>query len=434
MLELERTSRGTEELLKGLAVAIGAEMQQAIGRLGSEIKDAVSSATAEGHGPLMEKSAELLSCALTSELVKLKEQIGNMSDRFSDRFNGASDGLMKSVQSFQPTVEALSGAVGATQRTVAEAVEKLNAHETVMQEMVGAATNIRKASEAFGAMNNTLTLSATRNEDASKAQLSAAQSNARVAEQFGEIGKDLPGIQETLRDAAVVIGSLGSPIRDLQTLLAGQPELQRQIETARATSESERSQMLLTMSGDLAEKVGRAANQFAEVGALADKLTDSANSLKAASTELAGFGQKVLEASKEQHDASQASRSAALSGERAATALEPLPKAIGALVGGLTSAGESVRTGAEAAKDSYRELILLQKQWFEGAELGLNAMKDRLQNLLKAYGDQVEGQTRNLMTQWTEEVAQCLQSYETQVAELQGGLDELQAAISKLRK
>jgi phage tail tape-measure protein len=61
-------------------------------------------------------------------------------------------------------------------------------------------------------------------------------------------------------------------------------------------------------------------------------------------------------------------------------------------------------------------------------------MKDRLQNLLQAYGEQVEGQTRNLMKQWTEEVAECLQSYETQVSELQGGLDELQSAISKLRK
>jgi hypothetical protein len=61
-------------------------------------------------------------------------------------------------------------------------------------------------------------------------------------------------------------------------------------------------------------------------------------------------------------------------------------------------------------------------------------MKDRLQTLLKAYGDQVEGQTRNLMKQWTEEVAGCLQSYETQVSELQGGLDELQSAISKLSK
>jgi hypothetical protein len=79
-------------------------------------------------------------------------------------------------------------------------------------------------------------------------------------------------------------------------------------------------------------------------------------------------------------------------------------------------------------------LIELQKQWFAGAELGLNGMKDRLQTLLKAYGDQVEGQTRNLMKQWTEEVAGCLQSYETQVSELQGGLDELQSAISKLSK
>jgi hypothetical protein len=78
-------------------------------------------------------------------------------------------------------------------------------------------------------------------------------------------------------------------------------------------------------------------------------------------------------------------------------------------------------------------LIDLQKQWFAGAELGLNGIKDRLQHLLKAYGDQVEGQTRNLMKQWSEEVAKCLEAYETQVAELNGGIDELQFAITKLR-
>jgi methyl-accepting chemotaxis protein len=434
LAEMERTSRGTEDLLKGLAVAIGAEMQTAIGRLGTEIKDAVSSATAEGHGPLMEKSSELLSSAITMELVKLKEQIGSMADKFSEGFNGASDGLMKSVQGFQPTVEALSGAVGDAQRTVTNAVEKLNAHESVMQDMAGAATNIRQAAEAFGTMNETLNLSASRNEDASKAQLSAAQSNERVAEQFGRIGEGLPKISETVEAAARVIGSLGSPIAELQALLAGQPEMQRQLDTARATSESERSQLLLAMSGDLAEKVGRAAQQFAEVGALADKLTASALSLDQASNELAVFGQQVQQASKEQRDASEASRAAAASGERTAKALEPLPGAITALTSGLESAGASVRTGAETARDSYRELITLQKEWFAGAELGLNGMKDRLQSLLKAYGDQVEGQTSNLMRQWTEEVTKCLQSYETQVSELQGGLDELQSAISKLNK
>jgi hypothetical protein len=434
LADMGRTSRGTEDLLKGLAVAIGAEMQQAIGRLGAEIKDAVSTATAEGHGPLMAQSAELLSSALTTELGRLKVQIGSMSDQFSERFNGASDGLMQSVQSFQPTVEALSGAVGDVQRTVIDAVAKLNSHEAVMGEMTAAAVNIRQAAESFGSMNETLSLLAASNEEASKAQLYAAQSNERVAEQFGRIGEGLPKISETVEAAARVIGSLGTPIRDLQALLEGQPELQRQIDTARATSESERSQLLLSMAGNLAEKVGIAAQQFAEVGVLADKLTASATSLEGASSELAVFGQHVIQASKDQRDASEASRAAAASGERAAKAFEPLPGAITVLTGGLTSAGSSVRAGAESARDSYRELIELQKQWFAGAELGLNGMKDRLQTLLKAYGDQVEGQTRNLMKQWTEEVAGCLQSYETQVSELQGGLDELQSAISKLSK
>jgi methyl-accepting chemotaxis protein len=434
MSELERTSRETEYHLKHLAVAIGAEMQQAIGRLGAEIKNAVSNATAEGHGPLMQQSAEMLSSALTAELGKLKEQIGSMSEQFSERFNGASDGLMKSVQSFQPAVQALSGVVGDAQRAVVDAVGKLNAHETVMKEMVEATANIRQSAEAFGAMKETLTSSATRNEDAARAQLSAAQANERVAEQFGKIGEGLPEIRQTLEDAARVIGSLGSPIAELQALLAGQPELQRQMDNARSTSESERSQMILAMSGNLAEKVGLAAQQFSEVGALADKLTASAESLSEASEKLSTFGQQVVQASKDQREASEASRAAALSGERTAKAYEPLPNAITALTDGLATAGESVRTGAESARDSYRELIVLQKMWFDGAELGLNGMKDRLQSLIKAYGEQVDGQTRNLMKQWTEEVAECLKSYDAQVSGLQDGLEDLQDTLSKLRK
>jgi prefoldin subunit 5 len=195
-----------------------------------------------------------------------------------------------------------------------------------------------------------------------------------------------------------------------------------------------RDEALIRQTGDLAAKVEAAAAQFAKVEGLAEKLAASATSLDQASNELAVFGQQVQQASKEQRDASEASRAAAVSGERTAKALEPLPDAIIALTSGLESAGSSVRTGAEAARDSYRELIVLQKEWFAGAEIGLNGMKDRLQNLLRAYGDQVEGQTSNLMRQWTEEVTKCLQSYETQVSELQGGLDELQSAINKLRK
>ena len=431
MSELERSSRGTEDLLKGLAVAIGAEMQQAIGRLGAEIKDAVSNATAEGHAPLMERSAELLSSALTAELSHLKEQIEAMGTRFAEGFNGASNGLLKSVQDFQPVVVELSGMVGDARTTVASAVSKLNAHEAVAEKMTEAAANIRAAAEIFGAMNETLALSSARNEEAATAQLTAAQTNEQVAHEFARVSETLPAVNEMLSAAASVIGSLGAPLVELRTLLEQQPELQRQHETTRATSESERSQVLLSMAGNLAEKVGQAAQQFAEIGALADKLSTSAESLDSASNELAVFGQQVIEASKQQRDAAEASRAAAASGERAAKAFEPLPGTINALTGGLAAAGNSVRGGAESAREAYETLIEFQQQWFAGAELGLNAMKDRLQTLLQSYGDQVEGQTRNLMGQWTKTVAECLQSYESQVATLQGDLDELLGAIQR---
>ena len=156
--------------------------------------------------------------------------------------------------------------------------------------------------------------------------------------------------------------------------------------------------------------------------------------MEGASSELKVFGQQVLQASKEQRDASEASRAAAASGERTAKAFEPLPGAITALTSGLTSAGTSIRVGAEAARDSYRELIVLQKQWFAGAELGLNAMKDRLQTVINSYGGQIEGQTSNLMKEWTEAVKKCLDSYSSQLDEIHGGFEELQSAINKLRK
>lgn len=432
MADMERASRGTEEILKGLAVAIGDQMQKAIGRLGNEIKEAVANATSEGQGPLMEKSAELLANAITLELGNLKEQIGVMSEQFSSKFSGASEELMKSVQSFEPTIKTLSETVGLAQQSVVIAVNKLTSHEKVMEKMATAATEIRQAAESFATMNDTLRLSATQNEEAAKSQLLAAEANKQVAEKFSHVGDRLPEIRETLEDAARVIASISGPIVDLKTYLEKLPDSQKSFEDKRAISEDERNRQLLIMTGNLAEKVGKAAEQFSNIGSLAEKLNTAATSLDVASNGLATFGNNVFKSSEAQRAASEASHAAALSGERTAKALEPLPEAITGLTTGLQSAGASVRTGAEAARDSYRELITLQKHWFSGAELGLNGMKDRLQSILKAYGDQVEGQTQKLMHQWTNEVATCLRTYETQVEQLQGNLEEIQAVLSRL--
>lgn len=433
MAELERTSRGTEEILKDLAVAIGDEMQKAIGRLGNEIKKAVEKATSEGQGPLVEKSAELLSNALTAELVNLKNQINDMADQFSRQFSGASSELMTSISQFEPTVKTLTTTVEAAQRTVIVAVQKLNAHEAVMEKMSSASVHIQQAADSFSTMNQTLENSAARNEAAAKAQLSAASSNESVAEKFDAIGAQLPFIQKTLKDAAEVIVSISGPISDLKTYLQQLPDEQKKELDNRNRFENERNQRMLVMTSDLAEKVGKAAEQFSKVGNLAEKLADSSVHLDGASKHLAVFGKQVMDASTSQKEASDASRAAALSGERAAKSLEPIPGALSGLTTALQTAGNNVKTGAEIARDSYRELTTFQNHWLKGAEHGLNAMKDRLHEIIKAYGQQIEGQTRNLMNQWTTEVTECLKTYQGQVDQIQEYLDQLPEDIDKLK-
>ena len=434
LLEMARSGLGSENLLKGLAVAIGEQMQVAIGRLGAEIKEAVATATAEGQGPLAAQAADMLSTALTAELLNLKKQIEKMGEMFSQTFSGASENLMQSIQSFQPSIEALSTTVSDAQRTVVIAVEKLNSHESVMKEMADAASNIQGAATSFGSMKESMETSALKNQEAAKAQSDASQANQRVAGEFQKIGEGLVEIKGTINEGAKVIGSLGGPIKELQALLESQPDLQRQIDSDRQTSEEKRNERILAMSAGLAEKVGEAAAQFAQVGQLAEQLASAAESLDDASSKLSEFGDQVSEASNDQLKASEMSRNAALASEKTAKALEPIPDSIEALSAGLVSAGESVRDGAEAAKESYAELINLQRQWFDGADKGLKIMKESLQQVFDTYGQQVQGQTGVLMKQWTEKVNECLQSYESQLSQMLGGVEEIQDAISKLKK
>jgi chromosome segregation ATPase len=434
MADLARSSRSSEGLLKGLALAIGDEMQKAIGRLGAEIKDAVVNATKEGQGPLAEQSAQLLSSAITAELGKLKETIDGMGQRFTDDFSAVSKELTQQVESFGPTVASLAQSVSSSHETVTNAVTKLNAHESVMASMGDASEKIKQAAESFASMNGTLETSASRNRDAAEAQNEAAKANQEVAAKFSAVGERLPEVRQTIEDAARVIGSLGGPIAELQTLLAKQPELQQQIEGQRAASEEERSTRLLTLSKDLAGTVGKAVEEFAKVGAIAQQLDKASSSLEEASNELAVFGQQVLQASQEQRAASEASRDAATASKETTDALKPLPAAFTEASSGLTLAGTSLRQGADSSAASYERLVELQRLWFQGTQTGLTALRDRVKEIIAAYGSQIEGQTQTLMKQWTTEVTECLKSYEAQVQTLEGSLEELQEAVSSIKR
>ena len=97
-------------------------------------------------------------------------------------------------------------------------------------------------------------------------------------------------------------------------------------------------------------------------------------------------------------------------------------------------AGTSLRQGADSAAASYERLVELQRLWFQGAQTGLTALRDRVQEIISAYGSQIEGQTQTLMKQWTTEVTECLKSYEAQVQSLEGNLEELQEAVSSIKR
>lgn len=432
LMSIEGSSIGTEEILKGLAVAIGNEMQKAIGRLGNEIKDAVATATSEGQDSLMEKSAELLSETVTRELQNLTNQINDMGDKFQTQFSSASGNLVQSVDSFQPTIEKLSQVVNVADQNVTNAVEKLNAHESVMDQMAKAAVEVKQAAKNFSNMKETFQISSDNNKKAADAQLSASDANIKVAEQFDVVSEKLPAVQETLDNAAIVITSFGDPIRELKDYLERFPASQEQIEKNRSASENERNNRLLEMTGELAEKVGVAAEQFAQVSSLADNLGQSATILNDVSNELATFGNNVLEASKVQKDSSAASLSAATAGERTANAFESITSKIDKLTIELDVAGEKMGEGASKSIGFYEKLIELQDKWYQGAELGLTAMKDRLNSIIQAYGQQIEGNTKNLMKQWTDEVTNCLRTYQSQVDQLQEELDALQETLTEL--
>jgi chromosome segregation ATPase len=357
-----------------------------------------------------------------------------MGQRFTDDFSAVSSELARQVQSFGPTVTSLAQSVASTEETVSNAMKKLNAHESVMSSMAEASDNIKQAAESFASMNSTLETSASRNKEAAEAQHAAANSNQEVATKFIAVGERLPEVRQTIEDAARVIGSLGGPIAELQTLLAKQPELQQQIEGQRSASEEERSTRLLTLSKDLAGTVGKAVEEFAKVGAIAKQLDKASTSLEEASNELAVFGQQVLQASQEQRAASEASRDAANASKQTTDMLKPLPAAFTETSSGLSLAGNSLRQGAESAALTYERLVELQRLWLKGADTGLTALRDRVKEIIASYGSQIEGQTQSLMNQWTGEVTECLKSYETQVQTLEGSLEELQEAISSIKR
>jgi hypothetical protein len=562
MIDLQRASVQTESILKGLAVAIGEEMQKAMNRLGSSITEAVKDSLGNNAQDLGKMGADLMSAALTEELGKLQNAVTGMADGFKSEFLGASTELNNTISGFDKLLGGVDATVKASSDALTQAVGRLSAHEDVVKHLDEGAARLKEAAMELSKMKDTFTLSAERNSEAASAQERAANVNEEVANKLQLVGEKLPDIQSSVTDGAKMIASLGQPLIDLKDLLGKTPEIfggqlnntisgfesvikgvdetvrssrdamtqaverltaheevmtqlkegsirlqeaaselssmrdtfmlsaQKNSEAAaaqekaatvneevaikfqlvgdrlpqvqeaisdgariiaslnqpmlalkdilattpqifgeqaeiQADRDERRSSLLLAQTEKLAATVAAAAKKFAQVEVLSANLGTSSENLERAGTSLASLASAIEQASVQHATAAKSSEKAALAGERAAEKLTPIPESLSGLSSTLNHAGGQIKLGAEAARDVYSQMLVHQKEWFKGIEVGLRGMKDRVQEILDAYGEKVEGNTRDHMVQWTKAVEDSLGKFAVQVQTLEGAINDL---------
>jgi methyl-accepting chemotaxis protein len=562
MIELQRASAETEGVLKGLAVAIGDEMQKAMNRLGSSITEAVKDSLGNNATALGDGAAKVMSAALTEELDRLRGAVTGMADGFKSEFLGASTELNTTILGFDKLLGGVDSTVKASSDAMKQAVERLSAHEEVVKHLDDGAARLKEAAveltslretftlsaqrnaeaataqeraatvnkevanklqlvgdklpevqasltdggrmiaslgqplldlkellgktpEVFGgqlnttlsgfetvikgvddtvrssrdamvqaverltaheevviqlkagsirlqeaanelsSMRDTFTLSAQKNSDAAAAQEKAAHVNESVANKFQLVGDKLPQVQEAISDGARIIASLGQPLLALRDVLDTTPQIFGQQAELQADRDERRSSLLLDQTEKLAATVAAAAEKFAQVEALSNNLGASSGNLERAGLSLAELADAIKDASLQHASAAKSSERAALAGERAADKLTPLPDSLSGVSTTLSQAGGQIKIGAEAARDVYSQMLVHQKEWFKGIEVGLRGMKDQVQTILDAYGDKVEGATRDHMVQWTKAVEDSLGKFAVQVQTLEGAINDL---------
>jgi ABC-type transporter Mla subunit MlaD len=431
MIELQRASGETEGILKGLAVAIGDEMQKAMNRLGSSITEAVRESLGNNAQDLGKMSAELMSAALTEELGKLQNAVTGMAGEFKSEFLGASTQLNTTISGFDKLLSSVDSTVKASSDATRQAVDRLSAHEDVVSQLKDGSIRLQEAANELSSMRDTLTLSAQKNSEAAAAQEKAATANEGVANKFQLVGDKLPQVQEAISDGARIIASLGQPLLALKDVLETTPQIFGQQSEIQADRDEKRSSLLMEQTEKLAAAVASAAEKFAQVETLSASLGTSSQNLERAGTSLSALAATIENASVQHANAAKSSEKAAIAGERAADKLAPIPESLNGVSSTLHQAGSQIKIGAEAARDVYSQMLVHQKEWFKGIEMGLRGMKDQVQMILDAYGDKVDGETNRLMSQWTKAVEDSLSKFAVQVQTLEGAINDLTSDKSR---
>ena len=405
-----------QSALRNAEAAIAQERAAAVNEVVADRFKLVGEKLPEVESSVAESARMIAS--LGQPLMDLKDLLGKTPEAFGGQLN-------TTLAGFEAVIKGVDDTVRSSRDAMNQAVERLTAHDDVVIQLKEGSIRLQEAATELSSMRDTFALSAQKNSDAAAAQERAASVNEDVANKLQLVGDKLPEVQESVSQGARIIASLGQPLLSLKEVLETTPQLFGEQAEIQADRDERRSTLLLDQTEKLAATVAAAAEKFAQVETLSNNLGTSSENLLRAGSSLAGLASAIEKASLEHAKAAKSSEKAALAGERAAEKLAPIPQSLSGVTATLNQAGGQIKLGAEAAKDVYGQMLVHQKDWFKGIEAGLSAMKDRVQEILAAYGDSVEDSTRSHMLQWTQAVEKSLGSFQVQVQILEGAINDL---------
>jgi hypothetical protein len=435
---LQISSAESEQILRGLAVAIGDHMQQALAQVGQYTSQAIG----EAMQPAVETltiaaqqltsdmstgSAEGLAQGIEAAAKSLEQSLNAVGDRYNQQFMDLSTRLTSAFEGLQSPITQLSAALGKQDTALADAVKRLEAHAGLAASFTTAATTMQSATEGLVTLKTSWELASSRNEAAASAQERAAGSNERVAGRFEAIAGDLDEFRKSIDAAVRVVSALGVPMQELHTILAGLPEIVSTIEGTRKGGDEERQTVMRQITTDLAETIRKAAEQLSGHAQIAESLREASGQMAESTRSIEAFATHIREAAAKQEKAALAAESAAHSNAQIAGALEHLPGQIDAMSQSLAQAAESVKQTASAAAQDYADTAKHQARFVQSLASGLEQFADKIRDLLSSYGDDVQAQTRDRIQEFTKETAKILQQLATLEEQLSGDLETLEA-------
>jgi chromosome segregation ATPase len=300
-----------------------------------------------------------------------------------------------------------------------------------IQGISAASKEINQAAQRFETLKMTLSTVGAQAAAAVSQIQKATEANERIAASLTAMSGQLPALAKGMENTRKETEKAQNDVGGLRELINGIKAMLATMGQERDKEETERLARLTGILNDAVERMRQAAEAFSTIDRINDALQKTVAGLMGATNNLQAYGTEIKQSAMAHRESAKHSLDAVQEYRETMELLTGLPDSIALASETLEKAGKVLQEGSTATNNTMREVLKGQNAWLAGTERGLIAMRDRLQEIIRAYGEQIEGQTNALMKQWSDEVTKALQSYGERVEELRELVESLQEQLEQ---